>query len=79
MPVARMKSSVGDCLLFLVERDFYENFSAGQDALSAPLNMPLSNDLIRYNWESEDTVKSQPIQSRALMEVSRKLCKLCVL
>ena len=68
MPVARMKRSVGDCLFFLVERDFYENLGAGLDPLSAPLNMPLSNDLIRYSWESEDTVRSQLIQGRALVE-----------
>ena len=39
MPAARMKSSVGDCLFSLVERDFYENFDAGLDNLSAPLNV----------------------------------------
>ena len=61
MPAARIKSSVGDCLFFLVERDFREKFGAGLDTLSAPLNMPLSNDLIRYSWESEDTVRSQLI------------------
>ena len=49
MPAARMKSSVGDCLFFLVERDFYENFGVGLDTLSVPLNMPQSNDLIRYS------------------------------
>ena len=58
MPAARMKRSIGSCLFFLVERDFYENFDAGQDTLSAPLNMPLSNDLIRYSCESEDIVKA---------------------
>ena len=58
MPAARMKSSVGDCLFSLVERDFYENFDAELDTLSAPLNVPLSNDLIRYSWESENTVRS---------------------
>ena len=30
----------------------------------ASLNMPLSNDLIRYSWESEVTVRSQLIQGR---------------
>ena len=30
--------------------------------MSASLNMPLSNDLIRYSWESEVTVRSQLIQ-----------------
>ena len=49
MPAARMKSSVGDCLFFLVERDFYENFGMGLDTLSVPLKMPLSNDLIRHS------------------------------
>ena len=68
-----------NCLFFLVERDFYENFGAGLDTLSAALNMPLNNNLIRYSWESEDTVRSQLIQVRALVEVSRKLCELCVL
>ena len=34
MPVA-MKSSVGDCLFFPVERDFFENFGGGLDTLSA--------------------------------------------
>ena len=43
MPAARMKSSVGDCLFLLVERDFYENFGVGLDSMSVPLNMPLSN------------------------------------
>ena len=62
MPAARMKRSIGSCLFFLVERDFYENFDAGQDTLSAPINMPLSNDLIRYSCESEDTVRPQLIQ-----------------
>ena len=79
IPAARMKSSVGDCLFFLVERDFNENFGAGLDILSAPLNMPLSSDLIRYSWESEDTVRSQLIQGRALVEVAKKLCELCIL
>ena len=79
MPAARMKSSIGDCLFFLVERDFYENFGAGLDTLSAPLNMPLSNDLIKCSWESDDTVRSQLIQGRALVEVSRNLCESCVL
>ena len=62
MPAARMKSSVGDFLFFLFEGDFYENFGAERDTLSAPLNMPLSNDLLRYSWESEDTERSQLIQ-----------------
>ena len=66
-------------MFFLVERDFYENFGAGLDTLSAPLNMSLSNDLIRYSWESEGTVRSQVIQGRALMEVSRKLCEMRIL
>ena len=79
MPAARMKRSVRYCLLFLVERNFYGNLGARLDTLSAPLNMPLSNDLIRYNWESEDTVRSQLIQGRPLVEVSRKLCELCIL
>ena len=79
MTAARMKSSVGDCLFFPVERDFYEKFGAGLNTLSAPLNMPLRDDLIRYSCESEDTVRSQLIQGRALVEVSRKLCELCVL
>ena len=39
MPAARMKSSVGDCLFFLVERDFHKNFGAGLDTLSAPLTL----------------------------------------
>ena len=51
----------------------------GLDTLLAPLNIPLSNDLIRYSWESEDTVKSQLIQNRALVEVSRKLSELRIL
>ena len=38
MPAARMKRSVGDCLFFLVERDFYENLRPGLDTLSAPQN-----------------------------------------
>ena len=45
---------------------------------SAPLNLPLINDLIRYSWSSGDTVRSQLIQGRALVEVSRKLCELCI-
>ena len=77
MTAARMKSSVGDCLFFLVERDFY--FGAGPDTLLAPLNMPLSDDLIRYSCESEGTVRAQLIQGKALGEVSGKLCELCVL
>ena len=79
IPAARMKSSVGDFLFSLVEREFYENFSEELDTLSAPLNMPLNNDLIRYSWESDETVGSQLIQGRALVEVSRKLCESCVL
>ena len=39
MPAARMKSSL---------RDFYDSFGAGLDTLSAPLNMPLSNDTVRF-------------------------------
>ena len=46
--------------------------------MSTPLNMPLSNDLIRYSWESEVTVRSQLIQGRALVEVYRKLCELWI-
>ena len=56
--------------VLLVQRALYENFGAGLDTLSAPLNRSLSNDLIRYGWESEDTVRSQVIQGRALVEVS---------
>ena len=56
MPAARMKSSVGDCLFFLVERDFYENFGV-ELGVSAPLNMPQSNDLIRYSGKSSFTLR----------------------
>ena len=42
-------------------------------------NMPLNNDLIRYSWESEVIVRPQLIQARALVEVYRKLCELCIL
>ena len=38
--------------------------------MSAPLNMPLSNDLIRYSWESKVNVRSQLIQGRALVEAT---------
>ena len=86
MSAARMKKSVGDSLLNLAERNFFENFwlggggsGRGLDTVSALLNMPLSNDLIRYSWESEVTVRSQLIQGRALVEVYRKLCELCIL
>ena len=79
MTAARMKSSAGACLFFLVERDFYKKFGAGLDTLSASLNMPLSDDLIRYSCKSEHTLRSQLIQGRSLVEVSGKLCELCVL
>ena len=35
---ARMKKSMGDCLFFLVERNFFENSWWGLDTLLAPLN-----------------------------------------
>ena len=77
MSAARMKKSVGDSLLNLVERDFLRILvGRGLNIVSALLNMPLSNDLIRYSWESEDTVRSQLIQGRALVEIYRKLCEL---
>ena len=66
-------------MFFPAERVFYENFGAGLGTLSAPLNMSLSNDLIRYSWESEDTVRSQVIQDRTLVEVSKKLCEMRIL
>ena len=61
MSAARMKKSVRDCLFLLVERDFFENFWRGLDTLSAPLNMTLNNDQIRYSYESEVTFRSQSI------------------
>ena len=79
MSAASMKKSVGDSLLLLVERDFLRSFGEVLDTVSAPLNIPLSNDLIRYSWESKVTVRSQLIQDRALVEVYRKLCELCIL
>ena len=51
----------------------------GADTVSPLLDIPLSNDLIRYSWESEVAVRSQMIQGRALVEVYRKLCELCIL
>ena len=79
MSAARMKKYVGDSLLLLVEKDFLRIFGGGLDTVSALLNMPLSNDLIRYSWESEVTVRSELIQGRTLVEVYRKLCELCIL
>ena len=55
MPGARIKRCMGDCLFFLDEREFFENFDGGLDTLSAPLNMQLSKELIRYSCESKDT------------------------
>ena len=79
MSSARIKISVGDSLLLLVERDFWRIFGRGLDTVSAPLDMPRSSDLITYNWESEVTVRSRLIQGRALVEVYRKFCELCIL
>ena len=77
MSAARMKKSVGYCLFLLANKKF-EVFFWGEgelDTLSAPLNMPLSIDHIRYSQESEITVRSQLIKSRALVEVYWKLCE----
>ena len=47
--VGMVKSSVGGCLFFPVEKDF-ENFAGGYLSLLDFRNLPLSNDLIRYSW-----------------------------
>ena len=43
----------------------------------ASINLPLGNDLIRYNWGMGHC--KDLIQGRALVELSRKLCELCIL
>ena len=52
-----VKSSVGDSLFFLVKGDFFENFSGWLAIMSPPLNLPLSNDLIRYSWGAKGHCK----------------------
>ena len=66
-----LKSSVRVCLFFPVGRDFFLNFRGWLATLLAPLNLPLSNDLIRYSWGLGDTVKLQLIQGRAYVEVHK--------
>ena len=48
-----MKSSVGDCLFFLVERDLDGNFGVGLDTLSVSLN----SEVTKSHPEGDDDIE----------------------